>query len=337
MQEQIIAPYRVDAAWLITAASFLIDRIVPNCERIHLPAHEVHGGVLSYGHGALLPPSMPKGRLNAMRAWRSPQTISAPHEHVIDLRRNTPTNWAHFLNNHLPIVFLICTRLEIDPRRVLLVLPEDTPDYIRGAAAMFGLEILATEAQIEGRGLLFEANPWTGIRPMRQTWVDTAFVRETLARLGTRADKDAPRRIFLSRKETRAPSNEAEIMEWLRPKGFVKIYPEELRPEQQFQLFQQAESMVAIHGAGLAPLLYLQPGGRLRHLIEVLHAGHMTDVYRVMAHQIGTSWIGVRGRLKPEYVKDAYDFGGAYKAHSLDNFDVDVSALELAFDMAGLE
>ena len=62
----------------------------------------------------------------------------------------------------------------------------------------------------------------------------------------------------------------------------------------------------------------------------------MTNVYRIMAHQIGCNWIGVRGRLKPEYVAEAYDFSQPFKTHSLDNFEVDLSALEEAFGMAGI-
>lgn len=336
MQQQIIAPYRIDPAWLVTASSFLADRIIPDCERIHLPAREVHGGILSYGRGLLQPAPVPEGRLATLRPWRrSPETIPAPHEDVFDLRRNTPANWAHFLNNHLPIFFTVCARLAISPREALLVLPEQIPGYILDMAALLGLKTLATDAQIDGNGVLYEADPWTGIRPMRHTWVDTPVVHEAIARLD-RAQQDAPRRVFLSRRDTRAPTNEAEIMEWLRQKGFAKVYPEDLSPAQQIHLFRHAEIMVAVHGAGLAPLLYMQPGGRLRHLVEILHAGHMTDVYRVMAHQVDVQWIGVRGRLKPQYIKDAYDIGSTYKAHSLDNFEIDLSALETAFDMAGI-
>ena len=337
MQEQIIAPYKTAPAWLITAGSFLVDRILPACERVQLPAHEVHGGLLTYGYGPLPKPSGPQRRFAALRGQRAVKPIEAPHCNVFDLRQHTPTNWAHFLNNHLPIVFIACDRLDIDPSEALLVLPEDTPNHIAGAAALLGFDILKTEAQVDGTGVLFDAAPWTGIRPLRHTWVRHPSVRETLERLEALPGALPPARVFLSRRDTRAPTNEQEIMAWLQPRGFVKIYPEDLSPEAQFRLFQQAEVMVAVHGAGLAPLLYAQPGGRLKHLVEILHAGHMTDVYRVMAHQVGVKWIGVRGRLKPKYIREAYDFGSPYKAHSLDNFEVDLTALETAFDMAGIE
>lgn len=335
MQEQIIAPYRIDPAWMITASSFLADRIIPDCERIHLPAREVHGGILSYGRGPLPPAPAPERRFATLRPWRrDPETLAAPHEDVFDLRRNTPSNWAHFLNNHLPIFFTVCDRLAIAPSEALLVLPEQTPDYILGMTTLLGLKTLTTDAQIDGNGVLYDATPWTGIRPLRHTWVDTPTVNDALARLD--GVQDTPSRVFLSRRGTRAPTNEDEVMERLRAKGFSKIYPEDLSPAQQIQLFRQAETMVAVHGAGLAPLLYTRHGGRLRHLVEILHAGHMTDVYRVMAHQVDVQWIGVRGRLKPQYIKEAYDIGSTYTAHSLDNFEIDLSALETAFDMAGI-
>ena len=40
---------------------------------------------------------------------------------IIDLRAGNPENWAHFLNNHLPIVFRVCSGLGVDPADTLLV------------------------------------------------------------------------------------------------------------------------------------------------------------------------------------------------------------------------
>lgn len=335
MQEEIIAPYRIDPAWLIAATSFLVDRVVPDCERIRLPAREVPGGIMRYGRGPLPPPPAEGGRLASLRNLRATPPVPAPHGDVFDLRRNTPSNWAHFLNNHLPLVLTICDRMQIDPRKALLVLPKDTPGYILRAAEMLALDILTTDAPISGEGVAFDVAPWSGLRPLRHTWVRTALVETMLSELEA-ARMDLPRKVFLSRRNTRAPVNEDAVMDWLRPRGFVKVYPEDLSPGEQIALFRQAEQMVAVHGAGLAPLLYAQPGGRLQHLVEVLHAGHMTDVYRVMCQQIGVSWIGVRGALKPAYIRDAYDFDTLYTAHSFDNFRIDLTALETAFEMAGL-
>jgi hypothetical protein len=56
----------------------------------------------------------------------------------------------------------------------------------------------------------------------------------------------------------------------------------------------------------------------------------MTDVYRVMSAQIGSSWIGVRGRIKPEYVEPAYKLKTSFSRYSLDSFEVDPTALSQA-------
>lgn len=337
MQEQILPSYHAEPAWLVTAASYLTDRVLPDCERIQLPAKEVPGGVFRFGRGPLPAPPQPAGRMAGLR-WRGARRaeITPPHDNVFDLRRNQPDNWAHFLNNHLPIVLTICARMQIDPGAVLLILPASIPGYIREAIDMLGLQMLASDDAVTGQGILYDADPWDGIRPARAGWVDTPFMHQALARLDDSATDDLPARVFLSRRNTRAALNEQELADWLGARDFVKIYPEDLSPMDQIRLFRRAEAMVAIHGAGLAPLLYAQPGGRLRHLVEILHAGHMTNVYRVMAHQVGVDWIGVRGRLKPEYIQPAYDFSQIFKTYSLDNFEVDLRALQEAFDMTGL-
>lgn len=334
MKNHTIAPYSVQAGCIISPQSYLIDRVVPDCEHILMPEKSVAGGVLSFGRAPLVDAAAPSGR----RAWLQerlngrPAPASLPHENVFDLRRNAPSNWAHFLNNHLPIVFTICDRLDIDPSDVLLVLPQATPNYIKAAATAFGLKIMTTDTPLEGQGIVYDALPWTGIRPERADWVRTPFVEAALSRMSAAQSAELPKRVFLSRRDTRAPLNEAEIMAWLTPLGFHLVYPEDLSAADQINLFQHAVTIVAVHGAGMAPLLYAQPGGNLRHLIEILHAGHMTDVFRVMAQQVGVNWIGVRGRVKPEYMKLAYDFSQPFKAYSLDNFEIDLSALQVAFE-----
>lgn len=335
MQEQIINPYRVDPAWLIGASSYLVDRIVPACERIRLTAKEVPGGVLSIGRGTLPLEERSRRFLNSFGRLKSTST-TPPHGNVIDLRRNSPSNWAHFLNNHVPILLVTSQALDIDPAEILAVLPAHTPRYIHAAADMLGLTILTTDNALVGDGILYDAKPWTGIRPARVEWVQTSFIRGVVQKIKKQSKSQMPDRVFLSRRKTRAPVNEGEIITMLEPLGFVTIYPEDLSPADQMLLFQKAEIIVAIHGAGLAPLLYAAPDGRLRQIVEILHAGHMTDVYRVMAQQVGVNWIGVRGRLKPEYIRPAYDFSQKFRAYSLDNFEVDLAALDLAFEMVGI-
>ena len=155
---------------------------------------------------------------------------------------------------------------------------------------------------------------------------------------GAPPGRSLPRRVFLSRKDTRVPSNAAEVEGFLGARGFKTVYPEDLSASDQMHLFAGAEEMVAVHGAGLAPLLYCGAGAGLeggpRRLIEVLPCGHITDVYRVIADRVGCAWIGVRGRLKPEYIRPAYDIGAGFSKFSLDSFEIDIAALEEAFALS---
>ncbi|MFC3169180.1 glycosyltransferase family 61 protein [Paracoccus fontiphilus] len=139
-----------------------------------------------------------------------------------------------------------------------------------------------------------------------------------------------PKRIFLARRKQRAISNQAQIEALLHPLGYSTVYPEDLPISDQFRLFNTAEQIVAVHGAGLAPLLYRHLESPLRYLVEILPCGHMTDFFRLMAQQVGCSWIGVRGRLKPEYIQCSYKRQGIFNQYSLDSFEVDPVSLERA-------
>ncbi len=80
-------------------------------------------------------------------------------------------------------------------------------------------------------------------------------------------------------------------------------------------------------------MLYTHAKTRPARLIELMPCGHMTDVYRVMATQLGIRWTGVRGRIKPDYIAPAYDLSQPFLAHSLDSFNIDLAALARAVEI----
>ncbi|MEL6645390.1 MAG: glycosyltransferase family 61 protein [Pseudomonadota bacterium] len=324
-----IAPYTAASASLITAPSFLIDRIQPDVEMIQLPARAAGGGTLTFGQGPLTSAGRAPRRRVFSRA-AEPTTLSGRAN--FDFRHHDPANWAHFLTNHLPVFFFLCDRLGLDPQHAQIVMPSDTPGFIRRAAAFFGLTLIYADGTLQGDGVVFDLDPWIALRAERANWVRLPAPRAALARgLLAGADADLPRKVFLSRRKTRALKNEAEVEGFLQPMGFQTIYPEDLSVADQFRLFNTAEHIVAIHGAGLAPLLYRRPSSALRSLVEILPCGHMTDYYRVIADQVGVPWVGVRGRIKASYVAPAYALKKRFRRYSLDNFEVDVASIKAAF------
>lgn len=336
MTEIILPPYRVGPARLVTPQSYMIDRFVPDCEIIALPEKEVAGGVLRYRRGPVtLPAPAPSGRMARVRARLETPAQQRIDDHLlIDLRHHDPSNWAHFLNNHLPIVFHLCAATGINRDEVLLVTPQATPKYIRAAAQLFGFQLLETNDAVTGEGLTFDMSPWTAVRTLRDQWARTAVVGDILNETTKAATSPLPRRPFLARRDTRKIANMAEVEAFLSTKGYETVYAEDYSAADQFRLFREAEAMVAVHGAGMAPLLYVPPNGQLRQLVEILPIGHMTDVYRVIAQQVGIAWIGVRGRIKPGYVAAAYRLNERFNAFSLDSFEVDVVALQQALELA---
>ena len=330
------------AARLIAAQSYMIDRFDPGCEVIALPPRATGGGEVGLSLGPLSAegPVRP-GLLRKVQRRLYPLADVALPGLFLDLRAHAPGNWAHFLNNHLPFVVFVCRQLNLQPQDVTLILPETTPSYIRRVATLFGLTCQHTGARVTGTGVTFrltggpgQPSGWPVLRAARAGWARDPWLRDPLeAALAEPAKTALPARVFLVRRKTRALLNQAEIETVLHPLGFHTLYPEDLSVTDQFRLFNQAETIVAVHGAGLAPMLYRTPASRLLRLVEIMPVGHMTDVYRLMAGQLGIDWIGLRGRIRPEHVGPAYDLTKAFKAFSLQNFTLDPQSLRLALQM----
>jgi hypothetical protein len=333
--EVTLPPVCCGEGYLVSAPSYLVDRFVPACEIIRLPARRFGGGT---GHYALGPgvaaPDTPgdDSRLRRLAArLRPPAPRPGPAGRVlVDLRRDTltPKNWAHFLDDYIPTVFHLCARTGVAPGAVTLVLPAGTPGFILRAAALFGLDTLCTPLPLRGSVLSFGFETWNAIRAARADWARLPAIGAVLAPL--RAPEGPPLRLFLSRRGTRVLSNEAEVAAFLAARGYRTVYAEDHSPAEQFRLFARAEAIVAIHGAALAPLLYRAPDAPLRQLVELFPPGHMTTVFRIVAEQVGIRWAGVRGRLRPEHIRPAYARGTPFTRHSLQAFHADPEALDLA-------
>ncbi|MDJ0630936.1 MAG: glycosyltransferase family 61 protein [Rhodobacter sp.] len=339
LPEQVISSQTIPAGTIVTAASYFFDRIRPDCEILAVPAKDLRPGHVEWQFGSIAAAPERTGTGLRKLVNSNGRPVSVPEDRwIIDLRTNSPANWAHFLNNHLPIVFGLADAAGLDHTRAVAILPGDIPDYIVTVAHEFGLDTLKSDAEVHGQGLSYALAPWQALRAARFGWSRLPTMQAALAALLKRSDgPPLPKKVFLKREKTRTLMNFDEIESLLVARGFETLLPETLPPADQIRLFREADEIVAIHGAGLAPLLYCAPGAGPRRLIEILPCGHMTDVYRVIAHQVGTRWIGVRGRLKPEYVRPAYRLDKDFIKYSLDPFEADPMSLDRAFEMSDAE
>lgn len=331
---ETIAPYACSAGELITAKSYLVDRFVPACELVQLPPSEIAGGrlTLRIRNGVASPPRNERplyGNLKRLLSANQPR-LELPG-HAIDFRTRQPGNWAHALNNHLPLLFHIMDRLGGELQgNPTVVLPERMPSFVKEAFDTFGFPFAETNRPVRASLIEFEMTPWIGMRAIRHNWAAKAV--ETAPAFSSLSDRagEFPEKIFISRRNTRRLSNELEIEAFLSARGYRKIYPEQHSIEEQFGFLSFAQEVVAVHGAALAPLLYRPRASRPFQLVELLPVGHMTKVYRVMTQQVGGRWIGVRGKILPDHVRHAYDFRRPFTKFSLEEFEVDVESLEIA-------
>lgn len=332
--DEVLPGRVVPAGYLVGAPSWMADRFRFESEILALPERrgaETRLRILS-GRIAADPP--------ARRRFSAPgrETVP-PGRWIFDSRHRDPGNWAHFLNNHLPLFFHLARATGRSPDEALVLFPTAVPGYVRAAAALFGLKTWATDARVEGEGVAFEIDPWPGLRSARAAWMREDEPRSRLARALDAAERPAlPKRVFLSRRDTRALRNAAEIETLLGELGYETVFPETLPPIQQIRLFREAEAIVAIHGAGLAPLLFCdrERGQGPQSLVEIMPVGHMTDVYREMAAQAGCRWAGVRGRIVARHIGPAYDATRPFRQFSLDAFEADPVSLAEALRLVDL-
>lgn len=79
------------------------------------------------------------------------------------------------------------------------------------------------------------------------------------------------KKIFISRKDgKRNVSNEDEVFEFFKAKGFVRYELGKLSVVEQIKLFQGADVVVAIHGAGCFNTIFCKPGTKFVELFQAL-------------------------------------------------------------------
>lgn len=111
-------------------------------------------------------------------------------------------------------------------------------------------------------------------------------LRNTFGGLGTDS-ADAPRRIYISRRDARAGRkvvNEDALLAALTARGFREVVLPRLTFAEQVALFRQAEVIVAPHGAGLLNTAFCRPGAEV---VELHDRVYLNLCYQNMAGLLG--------------------------------------------------
>ncbi|MDY7021410.1 MAG: glycosyltransferase family 61 protein, partial [Cyanobacteriota bacterium] len=115
------------------------------------------------------------------------------------------------------------------------------------------------------------------------------FLRETFLPLVLEKKENSqekyPDKIYISRKKARHRQviNEAEVLEVLRPLGFVEVFLESWSFSEQVRLFSQAKVIVAAHGSGLTNIIFCN---RKVKVIELMSPHYQRYYYRVISQYL---------------------------------------------------
>ncbi|WAS03890.1 glycosyltransferase family 61 protein [Gloeomargaritales cyanobacterium VI4D9] len=114
------------------------------------------------------------------------------------------------------------------------------------------------------------------------------FLRETfLPHRDTTATKIEKIYISRSKASRRRVLNEAEILDYLTPLGYVPCWLEDLSFLEQVSLFSQAKRVIGLHGAGLTNIAWCPPGARV---LEIFPSESIPSYYWVLASQVGVDY-----------------------------------------------
>ncbi len=130
---------------------------------------------------------------------------------------------------------------------------------------------------------------------------DSWFVHPADAHLLARIGRDltghsgAPGngRIYISRRGTARPLPDEEALEAaLEQRGFMVLRLEDMPWREQVSAFQQARTIVAPHGAGLANLVFTPPGAQV---VELTFGLHYNRCFEWLCHVAGHDYLKVDG------------------------------------------
>lgn len=128
------------------------------------------------------------------------------------------------------------------------------------------------------------------------------------------------RKIFLLRKSTRRVSNQDEVINLVSQYGF-EIIPDTYRTvDEQIRLFREAAVIVTPHGAGLANLIWCNPGTRV---IEFFNGSYHRPTFYYLS-----SLLGLRYGCLVDYTKGSISYRGC---HATD-IQVDIGLLRKKLD-----
>lgn len=327
--------YTVTRDWLYAPRTYLTDSFSPFVEEIYLPPVATHAGDLrlDYSHQALA--SFNTTSFLKKIKLRFTRKLDINKDVLLDLRNYSPANLAHAITIHLPIALYATEYLVTNGfLKPLLILPQKLPAHVQSLFSELGFRFLLTDASVSGQICRYELDSLTCLRSDLSTLIKKSLMQTDFPNVLLNANTNQPKKIFISRRDTRCLINENETEVFLEKRGYKKLYLEDYSVIEQLAIVSLADSIIGIHGAALGPLIFrtLFNKDPLK-LVELFTPAHMSNIYRIIMHQIGGKWIGVRGKVWPKLIEQAYECKiEKVRQYSLLDFEICLDSLELAME-----
>jgi len=333
-----IASTSIPNDWLFAPSTYLIDSWTPYVEEICLPSVATETGHLEfrYQEDASAELSLTNKKIvfkisSFLRCFfLKPEYIKG--QVILDLREYSPGNLSHALMIHLPIA--LCAKeylISIDQGCPLLIFPAALPEYIYKIYIEIGFDVFRTDNKVIGRVCDFDLTSVVSLRGILVDVIQGSLENSDFSEKLRNRSKNLPNKIFISRKDTRCLINEGEVERMLSSYGYQKIYMEDYDILDQLAMVSLSDNIVAIHGAALGPLVFRSLfNSKQLKFVEIFSPGHMANVYRVLVNQLNGCWVGVRGKLWPKIIAQAYDFPKEIHKFAYADFEVCLLSLERA-------
>lgn len=256
------------------------------------------------------------------RLHRREPIVDLGHGFAFEMRFYYMGNFAHLVHDVIGPLRLIEQVLADDPAvtpsPIHVILPKKAPALAIRVLDTAGIPYVCTDGAVRGRQLSISQD------------FNIAHLGHLARQPYDPGPEPTPERVYVSRRSERVVLNEDAVNAFLAKEGYERVFMEDHPIARQWAMLANAKEVVGIHGAGLSSLGFAiqrpaTDGPRFR-LIELFSPGFSSTCFRLYAGVLGGSWVGVRGRITPDVVRDL-DLLGQARAHDQASFEVDLDAL----------
>ena len=228
-----------------------------------------------------------------MRRWPKLQKVQGT---VLSLLAGggSTNNYGHWLIDTLPRLEFI-RRAGLEDQIDYYLVPSTRVDYQRDSLAMLGIppgRIISAHPglHLQADRLIATAHPRGNRHYVMPDWMidwNRAQFRDACVR--QMAGKAYSPNIYITRRDSKIRNvvNEAEVIEFLRKRGFEAYTMAELPFAEKVALFAQARTIVSVSGAGINNVMFAQAGAGL---VEVFPPGLVHTQYYQYARYNGVNY-----------------------------------------------